>query len=212
MLTLHGLQAWLHTLRHKRPRAHGPIVSRCARDAYGRAERGRAFDRRSRANLHGLRPLLLQVPHTRACRGRCLRERPLLSRKRPREAAADASSQHTCKARGEGQSDAWKWPIHSRPTASRLFKAYGRRTIAEELHWSSRRSEEMNPSSRRAGGAWQPSAMPSAEQGCTTWDEATRVPTRRRIAAKAMPEQLVLLASMRRAPLRHRRGSKTGRY
>ena len=45
-----------------------------------------------------------------------------------------------------------------------------------------------------------------------TWDEATRVPTRRRIAAKPMAEQLDLLARMCRSLLRHRRGSKTRRY
>ena len=45
-----------------------------------------------------------------------------------------------------------------------------------------------------------------------TWDEATRVLTRRRIAAMGMPEQLGLLARTCRALLRQRRGSKAGRY
>ena len=44
------------------------------------------------------------------------------------------------------------------------------------------------------------------------WDEATHVLTRRRIAAMVAAEQLGLLARMRRATLRQRRGSKAGRY
>ena len=42
--------------------------------------------------------------------------------------------------------------------------------------------------------------------------EATHVLPRRIIAAMATVEQLGLLARMRRAPLRQRRGSKAGRY
>ena len=54
--------------------------------------------------------------------------------------------------------------------------------------------------------------IPSAEWGCTTWNEATRVLTRRRVAAMATAEKLGLLARMFRALLRQRRGSKAGRY
>jgi hypothetical protein len=54
--------------------------------------------------------------------------------------------------------------------------------------------------------------IPSAERGFRTWDKATRVLTRPKIAAMATAEQLGLLARMRRAPLSQRRGSKAGRY
>ena len=96
--------------------------------------------------------------------------------------------------------------------ATRLWKACGRRTAAAELQRSSLRSVESNRISCRAGGAWQPSMMPSAEWGCIAWDKATRVLTRRRIAATATAQQLSLVARMCRAFLRHRRGSKAGRY
>ena len=209
---LHDLQAWLHVLSHTWPRAHGPIVSRHAHDAYGRAERGRAFDRRYRAHLDGLRSVLLHVAHGRACHGCCSRERPFLLRIRPREAATHASSQHTYISRSGGQRDACKWPVHAQPAHSRLCEVYRRRTDAAEVQRSSRRSVEINCSSCRASGAWRLSTIPSAEQGFTIWDEAMRVLTRRRIAATVTAEELGLLARMFRALLRHRRGSKAGRY
>ena len=105
-----------------------------------------------------------------------------------------------------------KWPIRARPTASRLCKAYLRRTNAADLQRSSRRSVEINGSSCRASGIWQQSMIPSAEQGCMTWDEATGELKRCRTAAMVTAEQLSLLARMLRALLRHRRGSKAGRY
>ena len=77
---------------------------------------------------------------------------------------------------------------------------------------SSRRGVDINGSSCRASGAWQPSMIPSAERGCMAWDEATGKLKRRRIAATATAEQLSLLACVFRALLRHRRGSKPGRY
>eukprot|EP00966_Prymnesium_polylepis_P304342 7031713-Prymnesium_polylepis.1 len=77
-------------------------MSHHARDACSRAERGRAFGRRSPAHLDGLRSLLLHASRTRTYPGSCCRELPLLNRTRPREAVEYASSQHVCKARGGG--------------------------------------------------------------------------------------------------------------
>ena len=104
--SLHDLLAWPPSLRRTRPQSRGPIVSHHARDACSRVVRGCAFDRRSRAHLDGLRPVLLHVPRASGFNGRCLRERPRLRLTRPRAAAAHASSQHTCISRGAGQRDA----------------------------------------------------------------------------------------------------------
>ena len=104
---LHVLQAWLPSLRRTEATSHGPIMSRRARDACSRAERGHEFGRRSRAHLDGLRPLLLHVPHHMPFGAHCVKDQPLLRRTRAYAAFVREADQHMGTTRG-----AWsKWHV-----------------------------------------------------------------------------------------------------
>ena len=137
----------------------------CARDVCGRAERGCAFDRRSRAHIDELKHLLLHVPRDGESDGGHLQEQPFLTRTRPHAATASMCSQHTVSVCRIGYVRSFRRPKHALPSDARLSKACGRRTKGVALQRSSPRSAKASRSSCRASGAQRAWMIPSAKRG-----------------------------------------------
>ena len=74
-LAVHTLQAWPLACAAHRAQSHGQSTRPpCTASVQPCCERGRAFDRRSRAHLPGLRPVLLRPARHRASAGDRLRK------------------------------------------------------------------------------------------------------------------------------------------
>ena len=162
---LHDLHASLPRLRRTQPQSHGQCTSHHARDACSRPERGRAFDRRSRAHIDELKHLLLHVPRDGESDGGHLQEQPFLTRTRPHAATASMCSQHTVSVCRIGYVRSFRRPKHALPRAARLSKACERRTKGVAFQRSSPRSAKASRSSCRASGAQRAWMIPSAKRG-----------------------------------------------
>ena len=103
-------------------------------------ERGRAFDRRSRAHLERLSSLLLQPPIYSTCGGRQFQGKPLPLLTRPHATSARDVVSTLLRVCGSGQRDAAKRPACTLLRAPRLRKPWGDGTKAAHHYQPAARS------------------------------------------------------------------------